>query len=165
MCRKQTQKSIKNQILFMWVKKWKSNSCWAQNKFAFLTDSIIRMSIWIFECDGLLLLCTFILCMTEHNSGEQRERPADSLLMPAIGLHRAEETASKSEWFGECIKLAYKGLIVPILEWKVCFQIFFPLDNWDRRQTRTQCTQQIRYGDKTHFWFYKLSLPKSIPTC
>lgn len=66
--------------------------------------------------------------MTEHNSWEQRQRPADSLLMPAIGLHKAAESASKSEWFGECIKLAYKVLIVPIPEWKVCFQII-PLDN------------------------------------
>lgn len=66
--------------------------------------------------------------MTEHNSWEQRQRPADSLLMPAVGLHKAAESASKSEWFGECIKLAYKVLIVPILEWKVCFQMI-PLDN------------------------------------
>lgn len=58
----------------------------------------------------------------------QQLRTKRGLLMPAIGQHRAAETASKSQWFGEHIKLAYKVLIVPILEWKVCLQLL-PSDN------------------------------------
>lgn len=96
-----------------------------------------------------------ILCdIRRQQLRTKRER---GLLMPAIGRHRAAETASKSQWFGERIKLAYKVLILPILEWKVCFQTL-SLDNSDGRRSN----QQTCKGDKSTSGLLQFFLDPSI---
>lgn len=135
------------------------NTWRVQRSFAHLTfNDILNVSICKVEFGGLhppKKLHT--LCTIEHNRWEQRERTADSLLMPTIGWHRAAETASKSEGFGGCIKMAYKVLIVPILEWKVCF--LYESLRWIRQpsseQTGNEKWRQI------HHLVLRLSLAES----
>lgn len=123
------------------------NTLWVQKSFAHLTlNDIFNVSICKVEFGGLYppkKLHT--LCTIEHNHWEQRT--VDSLLMPTIGWHRAAGTASKSEWFGGCIKMAYKVLNVPILEWKVCF--LYESLRWIRQpsseQTGNEKWRQIHY--------------------